>query len=46
MSLMEKDLTCIYSMSLKILQQLQGEEDRADPWGRVERTCTFVRTEM
>lgn len=33
-------------MSLKILQQLQGKEDMADQWGRVGRTCTFVRTEM
>lgn len=30
MSLMEKDLTCIYSMSLKILQQLRNKENRAD----------------
>lgn len=33
-------------MSLKILQQLWGKEDRADRWGRVGRTCTFLRTEM
>lgn len=46
MSLMKKDLTCIYSMSLKILQQMQGKEDRADQWGRMERTCIFVKTEM
>lgn len=46
MSLMEKDLTCICSMSLKILQQMQGKKDRADQWGRLERTCTFVKTEM
>lgn len=46
MSLMEKDLTCIYSMSLKILQQMQGKEERADQWRRVERTCTFVKIEV
>lgn len=33
-------------MSLTILQQMWGKEDRADQWGRVERTCTFVETEM
>lgn len=45
-SLMGKDLTCIYSMTLKILQQLRGKEDRADRWGRVGRTCTSLRAEM
>lgn len=44
--LMEKYLTCIYSISLTILQQMRGKEDRADQWGRVERTCTSVKTEM
>lgn len=43
MSLMEKDLKFIYSMSLKIFQQMRGKEDRADQLGEGGEDLHFCK---
>lgn len=43
MSLMEKDLTCIYSTSLKILWQLRGMENKDDQWVRHGEDLCFCK---